>query len=119
MSDKLTVTLAGKEYPIAPLTIGQMKRSVPAFQRSTLDTVDGVSAMTTMIHLAMCAADPEITPDFIDNLKGVTVAELTAAHRRAAEASGFELIPLPAPVADAPSGEAGPAPEPAPGTATS
>jgi hypothetical protein len=53
MSDAQTITLGGQEFPVAPLTLGQLKQAGPAFTRIGIDTPEGMSAQTTIIYLAM------------------------------------------------------------------
>lgn len=38
MNEPATVTLGGREFPVAPLTLGQMKQAGPAFTRIGIDT---------------------------------------------------------------------------------
>ena len=56
------ITLGGREFPVAPLTLGQMRRAGPAFVRIGFDTPEAMGAQVTLLLLAMQSADPSITP---------------------------------------------------------
>ncbi|MDE3016310.1 MAG: hypothetical protein KGI29_05230 [Pseudomonadota bacterium] len=90
MSKDNTITLGGREFPIAPLTLGQMKQAGPAFTRIGIDTPEGVSAQTTLLYLAMHNADPKITPADVDAILGVTFPELKIAVEKVAILMGVE-----------------------------
>lgn len=84
-----TITLGGRDYPIAPLTLGQMRNVGPAFTRIAGDTPEGMAAQITVIHAAISAADPTIKVSDVDALVGVTLYELTAAIAAIAELIGL------------------------------
>ena len=111
MSKDKIVTLGGKDFPIAPLTLGQMKQAGPAFTRIGIDTPEGVAAQTTLLYLAMHNADPKITPADVDAILGVTFPELKIAVEKVAKLMGVETRAVE-------SGEAQPA-QPAAASATS
>ena len=91
MSDAQTITLGGQEFPVAPLTLGQLKQAGPAFTRIGIDTPEGMGAQTTIIYLAMHAADPKVTSADVDAIVGVTFPELKAAVERVAKLMGVEM----------------------------
>jgi hypothetical protein len=103
MSKDGTITLGGREFPVAPLTLGQLRQAGPAFTRIGIDTPEGMGAQTTIIYLAMHAADPKVTPADVDNIVGVTFPELKAAVEIVARLMGVEMRALS-------EGEASPAP---------
>ena len=94
MSDAQTITLGGQEFPVAPLTLGQLKQAGPAFTRIGIDTPEGMAAQTTIIYLAMHAADPKITSADVDAIVGVTFPELKAAVEKVAKLMGVEMRSL-------------------------
>lgn len=102
-----TITLGGKEYPIAPLTLGQMRHVAPCLMRMGIDTVDGMGANVTIIYHGMKAADASVKVEDIDAMTGVTFAEIKNAVEKIAIMAGLELKKA------APEGEAKPAGEPA------
>ncbi len=91
MSDDKTITLGGRDFPIAPLTLGQMRQAGPAFIRIGIDTPEGVGAQTTLLYLAMHNADPKVTPADIDAITGVTFPELKTAVEKVAKLMGVEM----------------------------
>lgn len=103
MSKDNIITLGGKEFPIAPLTLGQMKQAGPAFTRIGIDTPEGVAAQTTLLYLAMHNADPKITPADVDAILSVTFPELKTAVEKIATLMGVGMK-------DVEPGEAPPAP---------
>lgn len=99
------ITLGGRGFPVAPLTLGQMRRAGPAFIRIGFDTPEAMGAQVTLLLLAMQAADPTVTPDAVDNIVGITIPELRAALKVVLALIGVDLV-------DAPQGESQPAGEP-------
>jgi len=91
MSEAKTITLGGRDFPIAPLTLGQMRQAGPAFMRINVDTPEGMGAQTTLIYLAMHAADPKVTAADVDAIIGVTFQELKAAVEKIAKLMGVEM----------------------------
>jgi hypothetical protein len=91
MSEAETITLGGREFPIAPLTLGQLKQAGPAFTRIGIDTPEGMGAQTTIIYLAMHAADPKLTSADVDVIRGVTFPELKLAVEKVAKLMGVEM----------------------------
>ena len=91
MSDDKTITLGGRDFPIAPLTLGQMRQAGPAFIRIGIDTPEGVGAQTTLLYLAMHNADPKVTPADIDAIIGVSFPELKTAVEKVAKLMGVEM----------------------------
>ena len=90
MSKANTITLGGREFPIAPLTLGQMKQAGPAFTRIGIDTPEGMGAQSTLLYLAMHNADPKVTPADVDAIIGVTFQELKTAVEKIAKLMGVE-----------------------------
>ena len=91
MSEAKTITLGGRDFPIAPLTLGQMRQAGPAFTRIGIDSTEGMGAQTTLIYLAMHAADPKITSADVDAIIGVTFTELKTAVEKVAQLMGVEM----------------------------
>lgn len=81
MNKDETITLGGREFPVAPLTLGQLRQAGPAFTRIGIDTPEGMGAQTTVIYLAMHAADPKVTAADVDGIVGVTFPELKKLWR--------------------------------------
>ena len=111
MSNDKVILLGGKEFPIAPLTLGQMKQAGPAFTRIGIDTPEGMAAQTTLLYLAMHNADPKVTPANVDAIPGVTFPELKIAVEKIAKLMGVGMK-------EVEPGEAPPA-QPAPASTTS
>ena len=103
MNKDETITLGGREFPVAPLTLGQLRQAGPAFTRIGIDTPEGMGAQTTVIYLAMHAADPKVTAADVDGIVGVTFPELKKAVEVVARLMGVEMKEIT-------SGEAPPAP---------
>ena len=91
MADDRTITLGGQDFPIAPLTLGQMRQAGPAFTRIGIDSVDGMGAQTNILYLAMHAANPAVTAADVDAIIGVTFPELKAAVEKVARLMGVEM----------------------------
>ena len=91
MSNDNMITLGGKEFPIAPLTLGQMRQAGPAFLRIGIDTPEGMGAQTTLLYLAMHNADTKLTPADVDAIPSVTFQELKVAVEKVAKLMGVEI----------------------------
>ena len=91
MNKDETITLGGREFPVAPLTLGQLRQAGPAFTRIGIDTPEGMGAQTTVIYLAMHAADPKVTAADVDSIVGVTFPELKKAVEVVARLMGVEM----------------------------
>jgi hypothetical protein len=91
MADDRTITLGGQDFPIAPLTLGQMRQAGPAFTRIGIDSPDGMGAQITILYLAMRAANPAVTAADVDAIVGVTFSELKAAVETVARLMGVEM----------------------------
>jgi hypothetical protein len=91
MSNDQTITLGGREFPVAPLTLGQLRQAGPAFTRIGIDTPEGMGAQSTIIYLAMHAANPKVTPAEVDGIVGVTFPELKQAVEVVARLMGVEM----------------------------
>ena len=91
MSNNRTITLGGQSFPISPLTLGTMRQAGPAFTRIGIDTPDGMGAQTTILYLAMHAANPVLTAADVDAIVGVTFPELKAAVEKVAKLMGVEM----------------------------
>lgn len=85
------ITLGGQTYPVAPLTLGQMRRAGPAFMRIGVDTPEAMGAQITLILLSLQAANATITPDQVDSIPGVTFLEIRQAVETVARLMGVEL----------------------------
>ena len=94
MADDRTITLGGQDFPIAPLTLGQMRQAGPAFTRIGIDSVDGMGAQTTILYLAMHAANQAVTAADVDAIVGVTFPELKAAVEKvkARQVGAFPVV---------------------------
>jgi hypothetical protein len=113
VSDGKTITLGGREFPIAPLTLGQMRTVGPAFTRIGIDTPDGMAAQITVIAAAIKSGDPTIETAtaalaLVDGIVGVTFGELKAAVEAIGEMMGLARKVAPTGEAAAPAA----APEP-------
>jgi hypothetical protein len=106
MNDK--ITLGGKEYSIAPLSLGQMRKVGPCFTRIGIDTPEGMDAQLTIIYHGMLAADTSVTPAQIDAIKGVTFEEIRTAVEKIGTMCGLKMT-----AKEVPAGEGKPAPSPA------
>ncbi len=94
MSKDDKITLGGREFPVAPLTLGQLRQAGPAFTRIGIDTPEGMGAQSTIIYLAMHAADPKVAPADVDAIVGVTFPELKKAVEIVAKLMGVEMRSL-------------------------
>lgn len=97
MENDNTITLGGNSHPIAPLSLGQMRQAVPCMMRLGVDTVDGMGANITVIYHGMKAANPNVKPEDIDEIKGVTFAEIKEAVEKIAKLTGLEMKKAPKP----------------------
>lgn len=91
MNKDETITLGGQEFPVAPLTLGQLRQAGPAFTRIGIDTPEGMGAQSTIIYLAMHAANPKVTAADVDSIVGVTFPELKKAVEVVAKLMGVEM----------------------------
>ena len=105
-----TITLGGQQYPIAPLALSQMRQVGPCFSHIGVGTVEGMAAQLTIIYHGMKAADPAVTMETVDNIRGATLDEIRLAVQAIGVMCGLEFK---SPVKDVPEGEAAPAPAPA------
>lgn len=91
-----TVTLGGRDYPVAPLRFKDLKRILPLFLSLGIDSEERIDAQGEIIAAAIRTVDPAFTRAAFDELTP-TVRELQAAVTRIAALSGLE------PRAEAPS----------------
>ncbi|MDE1901014.1 MAG: hypothetical protein KGI37_05130 [Alphaproteobacteria bacterium] len=91
MSDERSITLGGQNFPIAPLTLGQLRQAGPAFTRIGIDSPEGMGAQTTILYLAMHAANSAVTAADVDAIVGVTFPELRVAVEKIAKLMGVEM----------------------------
>ena len=105
------ITLGAAEYPVAPLSLSQMRQVGPCFSRMGIDTMDGMAAQMTIIFQGMKAADPAVTMEFVDGITGVTFEQIRVAVQEIGVFCGLEFK-KPAAEGAAP-GEAVPDPNPA------
>ena len=86
-----TITLGGKDFPVAPLTLGQMRQAGPAFMRIGIETPEAMGAQITLLYLAMRSADSKVTPADVDSIPGVTLGEIHNAVSVVAALMGVEF----------------------------
>lgn len=106
MADSREIVLAGNSYKITvPLTLGQL---IACNVGMAVDVPDGASAVEASferaLHVISAAAkpeNPELTVDFLRNLRGASMKELNEATTAIYEECG--LIPRAA--KDTPKGE--------------
>lgn len=89
--EKETITLGGKSYAVAPLTLGQMRQVAPCLMRMGIDTVDGMGANVTIIYHGMKAADASVKVDDVDAIVGVTFPEIKEAVEKIAKMAGLVM----------------------------
>ncbi len=102
-----TITLGGKDYPIARLTLGQLRTVAPASTRTGIDSPEGMAALLTLIHAGMKTAGCTLSFAELDALEGVLIPELSLACAKMM-ALLTRRDPPPPESEDAPSGEAQP-----------
>lgn len=96
MSEDRTITLGGRDFSIAPLTLGQMRAAGPAFTRIGVDTPDGMAAQITVIAAAVRAGDRERyrsdgeAAQMLEDIAGVTFDELKAAVEKVGALMGLK-----------------------------
>jgi hypothetical protein len=89
MSDPRTITLAGVDYPIAPLKFRDLKRVLPLFLTLGIDTEDKIAAQGDIVTAAIQTGDPAFTRQAFDDLSP-SVPELQAAVSAIAILSGLQ-----------------------------
>ncbi len=88
------VRLGGQDYRVLPLTLGQLRRILPAFSRaaSALSAGDvndaAMEALIDILHEALSRANPEMTRERLLSIEA-TLEELAAAQTVVAELSGL------------------------------
>lgn len=103
MTANATITLAGRDYKVRPLTLGQLRIILPAFARAgRIDADSGVDSAIDIVSAALSRDHAEITRDALLDME-VTPKELTGAVGAIALLSGLVA-------GDAQAGEAGAAP---------
>lgn len=107
-----TIKLGAAEYPVAPLSLSQMRAVGPCFSRMGIDSMDGMAAQLTIIFHGMKAADPTVTMEKVDAITGTTFEQIRVAVQDIGTLCGLEFK-KPAPVEGAEPGEAQPEPGPA------
>ncbi len=104
MAEPISITLAGKNYDIKPLTLGQL-RTLAVLQRRPYSDDPGTAegeafdSMVGKISAALSTSHPEMTAEKIFAME-ITFGELVAANRTILEASGLIVSK------DTPAGEA-------------
>jgi hypothetical protein len=84
-----TITIAGREFSIAPLKFRDLKRILPLFLRLGIDNEAEVEAQGEIITAAIAAMDGSFTRAAFDELTP-TVQELQAAVSAVARLSGLK-----------------------------
>ncbi len=84
-----TITLGGQEFPIAKLSLGQMRTAVPAMLRIGITTPEEMAAQITVILAAVSSANPAIKLSDIETIRGVEVFEITEAVTKIGVMMGF------------------------------
>ena len=84
-----SITLGGRDYPIAPLKFRDLKRVLPLFLTLGIDSEDKVDAQGDIIAAAIAAADASFSRAAFDDLSP-TVPELQSAVSRIATLSGLK-----------------------------
>ena len=73
------IVLGGREYPIAPLPLGKVKRASKALQSLETDSTIIVDVQMTLILMAVSEVDASFTMETLEGIKGVTLPELNVA----------------------------------------
>jgi len=96
-----TITLGGRDYPVAPLKFRDLKRILPLFLELGIDSEAKIDAQGDIIAAALQTADAGFTRAAFDDLSP-TVPELRNAITTIAILSGLErkAIPPGEPVAE-------------------
>ncbi len=84
-----TITLGGRDYPVAPLKFRDLKRIVPLFLELGIDSEAKLDAQGEIVTAAIQTADAGFTRAAFDDLSP-TVPELQAAITAIAILSGLE-----------------------------
>ncbi len=80
-------TLGGVDYPLDEFNIGDVQKLLPLLSNADIGTVAGMSAMATVIHVAVSKQKPDMTFDRFQQLPGVTITEM----QRAFQAIGLKI----------------------------
>ena len=84
-----TITLGGRDYPVAPLKFRDLKRILPLFLELGIDSEAKLEAQGDIVAAAIATADPNFTRAAFDDLSP-TVPELQTAVSTVAILSGLE-----------------------------
>ena len=84
-----TITLGGRDYPVAPLKFRDLKRILPLFLDLGIDSEAKLEAQGDIIAAAIATADPNFTRAAFDDLSP-TIPELQSAVSTVAVLSGLE-----------------------------
>lgn len=84
------IMLGATEYPVAPLSLSQMRQVGPCFSRLGIDTMEGMSAQLTIIFQGLKAADQTMTMETVDAITGVTFEQIRTAVREIGMLCGLE-----------------------------
>ncbi|MGH6974243.1 MAG: hypothetical protein ACRED6_06415 [Stellaceae bacterium] len=91
MSAPTSITLGHRDYPIRPLTLGQLRVVLPAFVRAAkLNAAEGIDAAIDILAAALSRDHASLTRDALLELEA-TPHELATAVARIAALSG--LVP--------------------------
>src|SRR5271156_2257967 len=84
-----TITLGGRDYPVATLKFSDLTRIVPVFLALGIDSEAKLEAQGDIIATAITTADPNFTRAAFDDLSP-TIPELQNAVSTVAVLSGLE-----------------------------
>ncbi len=92
MTDRTTITLAGRDYAIRPLTLRQLRTILPAFTRAArLDAETGVDAAIDIVAAALLRDHTELTREALLDIE-VMPNELANAVGTIARLSGLVAV---------------------------
>lgn len=92
MSETTNITLAGKDYPVRPLTLRQVRDVFPVLSGLSglnLKEADSINTLVNAVSTTLRRDHPELTEEVILDQE-VTVAELTTALRVVGKLAGLK-----------------------------
>ncbi|MDB5405676.1 MAG: hypothetical protein JWL84_588 [Rhodospirillales bacterium] len=97
MADSIKITLAGTDYEIRPLTLGQLRTlgiglRTPYSEDPAKAEGDAYDRMVANVAAALSRGNPDMTAEAIFESE-ITLAELNAANRAILEHSGLVVAP--------------------------
>ena len=84
-----SITIGGRDYPVAPLKFRDLKRILPLFLTLGIDSESKIDAQGEIITAAIRTADPDFTRAAFDELSP-TIVELQSAISAVAILSGLQ-----------------------------